>query len=103
MNNQQTAKEKFLETTLSQISQYYSGKRNCCRCGCGGKYTSTSFASKARSEVNDKKVQMALNRAKKFVRNGANYDHDSNYFDVETAPNRTLTFYFDEVKGGNNE
>lgn len=80
------------------ISQVYLGKRNCCRCGCGGDYTATSYMINPRSEENDKLVAQRLRRAQKLVREGADVDYGDNYVDVETGNDRTLTFYFDEVK-----
>ena len=91
-------KQTFLEATLSQVSQVYSGKRHHCRCGCGGDYTATSFMVKPRSDVNDKLVEKRLERAKKLVQAGVDVDYGSNYVDIETGTNRCLTFYFDEVK-----
>ena len=91
-------KEQFLQLELKNISQVYSGKRDCCRCGCGGTYTATSFMKVPRSEVNDKLVLKRLNRAKKLVLSGAEVDFESTYIDVKTGVNKTLTFYIDEVK-----
>ena len=91
-------KETFLQATVSQISQVYSGKRNCCRCGCGGDYISTSFMVKPRNEINDALAEKRLKRAKKHILFGADVDWGSNYVDIETGDNRCLTFYFDEVK-----
>lgn len=91
-------KQMFLEATLSQVSQVYSGKRNCCRCGCGGDYTATSFMVEPRSNVDDKLVEKRLKRAKKLVQAGVDVDYGDIYVDIETGTNRSLTFYFDEVK-----
>ena len=88
----------FLEARLENISQVYFGKRNCCRCGCGGEYTATSYMVNPRSDVNDELVAKRLKRAKKLVMEGANVDFGSTYVDVQTGADRTLTFYFDEVK-----
>lgn len=90
--------ERFLSLTINQVSQVYSGKRNCCRCGCGGEYTATSFMQNPRSEVNDSLVQKRLKRAQALVRSGADVDYGSSYVDVRTGQDRTLTFYFDELK-----
>jgi hypothetical protein len=91
-------KEKFLSAEIKNISQVYFGKREHCRCGCGGTYTSTSYMEAARSEVNDKLVATRLKRAKKLVLEGANVDYGDTYVDVQTCANRTLTFYFDDLK-----
>ena len=92
-------KEQFLQATVSQVSQVYSGKRNCCRCGCGGDYTATSFMVKPRTDdINDALVAKRLKRAQKLVLEGADVDWGSNYVDIETGDNRCLCFYFDEVK-----
>jgi hypothetical protein len=92
-------KETFLQATVSQISQVYSGKRNCCRCGCGGDYTATSFMVKPRTDdINDTLVAKRLKRAQKLILEGADVDWGGNYIDVETGDNRCLCFYFDEVK-----
>jgi hypothetical protein len=90
-------KEQFLEANISQISQVYMGKRNCCRCGCGGDYTATSFMKSPRADVNDSLVERRLKRAKKFILKGAHVDYFSTGIDVQTGEDRTLTFYFDEI------
>jgi len=92
-------KEQFLDASLTQISQVYSGKRYCCRCGCGGTYTATTYMVNSRTDnVNDESVAKRLRRAKKLVMSGAEVDYGTTYVDVQTGENRTLTFYFDEVK-----
>jgi hypothetical protein len=92
-------KGQFLESQISQISQVYSGKRYCCRCGCGGTYTATTYMVNSRTDnVNDESVAKRLRRAKKLVMSGAEVDYGTTYVDVQTGENRTLTFYFDEVK-----
>lgn len=98
MDTNDITEETFLKATIKQISQYYTGKRNCCRCGCEGEYTATTYMKNPRSPVNDKKVLKALKRAKELVVKGAEYDIGENYFDVKTGKNRSLTFYFDELK-----
>ncbi len=90
--------EKFFQAELKNISQVYSGKRNCCRCGCGGTYTATSYMVEPRSDINDKLVEKRLKRAKKLVLEGADVEFGDNYIDIETGNNRCLTFYFDELK-----
>lgn len=90
--------QEFLKSELKDISQVYSGKRNFCRCGCGGTYTATSYMVDPRSDVNDKLVQQRLNRAKKLLQEGAEYDNGDTYLDIKTGEDRTLTFYFDELK-----
>lgn len=92
-------KSSFLEASLTQISQVYYGKRNHCRCGCGGTYTATTYMVNPRTDnVNDESVAKRLRRAKKLVMSGADVDYGTTYVDVQTGENRTLTFYFDEVK-----
>ena len=92
-------KEKFLAAKLENISQVYYGKRNCCRCGCGGEYTATSYMLETRSgDVNDSLVEKRLKRAKKLIEAGnVDVDFGDTYVDIETGNNRTLTFYFDDV------
>ena len=90
--------EKFLALTLDKISQVYNGRRNCCRCGCGGDYVATSFMQNPRSEVNDSLVAKRLKRAQALVREGANTEYGDTWIDVETGRDRTLTFYVDELK-----
>ena len=90
-------KETFLRVSISEISQVYSGKRNCCRCGCGGDYVATTFMIEPRSNVDNKLVERRLKRAKKLVEAGAEVYYGSTYVDVKTGNDRTLTFYFDEV------
>lgn len=92
-------REQFLNATLEQISQVYSGKRNHCRCGCGGDYIATTFMVEPRSEVNNKLVEKRLNRAKRLIElDNVEVDYGGNYIDVKTGEDRTLTFYFDEIK-----
>ena len=92
-------KGQFLDANLTQISQVYYGKRYCCRCGCGGTYTATTYMVNPRTDnVNDESVAKRLRRAKKLVMSGAEVDYGTTYVDVQTGENRTLTFYFDEVK-----
>jgi hypothetical protein len=97
MGKNMITKEQFLSATLNQISQVYSGKRKCCRCGCGGDYTATSFMVEARSDVNDSLVEKRLRRAKRLVESGAEVMYGETYVDVETGNDRSLTFYFDEI------
>ena len=92
-------KEQFLEATVSQVSQVYSGKRNCCRCGCGGTYTATTFMEKPRTdEINNELVAKRLKRAQRLILQGADVDFGGSYIDVQTGKDRTLTFYVDELK-----
>lgn len=96
-------KSEFLQLTIKQVSQVYFGKRNCCRCGCGGEYTATSYMLNPSSDVNDELVAQRLKRAQSLVEKGAEFDNNDNdpsctYFDVKTGAGRTLTFYFDELK-----
>lgn len=96
-------KEDFLNIELKGISQVYVGKKHCCRCGCGGTYTSTSFMNGARSKVNDKKVQKLLDEGKELVRNGATFDIEPTYIDISygeyaNGEEKALTFYFDDLK-----
>ena len=90
---------KFLSASLPNISQVYLGKRNCCRCGCGGTYTATTFMIDPRTDVIDNKlVEKRLKRAQNLVEGGADVQYGKTWVDVETGNDRTLTFYFDEVK-----
>jgi hypothetical protein len=90
--------EKFLALTIEGVSQVYMGKRNCCRCGCGGDYTATSFMQDPRSKVNDSLVAKRLKRAQELVRQGADTEYGDTWIDVETGQDRTLTFYVDDLK-----
>ena len=92
-------KELFLEATVSQVSQVYKGKRDCCRCGCGGTYVGTSYMKDPRTDdINDKLVARRLKQAKQLVLEGAEVDWGGTYVDVKTGWDRSLTFYFDELK-----
>ena len=91
-------KEQFLQSDITNISQVYFGKDHCCRCGCGGTYTATSYMENPRSEVNDTLVEERLKRAKKLVLEGAEVEYSDTYVNISTRGNRALTFYFDEVK-----
>jgi hypothetical protein len=88
---------EFLSCTIKDISQIYVGKDYHCRCGCGGNYTSTSYMTDPRSEVNDKLVEKRLKRAKKLIQEGAKYDLSFICINIVTGKNRALTLYFDEV------
>ena len=91
-------KEQFLSATLNQISQVYLGKDRCCRCGCGGDYTATSYMIKPRTaDINDALVAKRLKRAKKLVESGINVDYGDTCVNISTGNNRAMTFYFDEV------
>lgn len=90
--------EEFLKMELNQISQCYLGKDRCCRCGCGGEYTFTSFHISPRADINDTLVAKRLNRAKNIIRKGGEYEIGDNHINVVTGLNRALTLYFDEVK-----
>ena len=93
-------KEQFLQATISQISQVYKGKRYSCRCGCGGDYVATSFMENPETcTTNDKLVERRLKQAQKLILEGiADVDYGTTYVDVETGWDRSLTFYFDEIK-----
>ena len=90
--------QEFLTCTIKDISQVYVGKDNCCRCGCGGEYTATSYMENPRSDVNDSLVAKRLKRAQRLVSKGAEYQLDETYINIVTGNNRALTLYFDEVK-----
>jgi hypothetical protein len=90
-------REDFLNATLSQVSQVYVGKDNCCRCGCAGTYAATSFMKDARSDVNDSLAQRRLSKAQKLVREGAEVDFGGSYVNVVSGNDRAITVYFDEV------
>lgn len=91
-------KEEFLKIELSQISQVYLGKNNCCRCGCGGTYTATSFMEDPRGEVDDVLVAKRLKRAKSLVSGGAPFEFGDNHINIPTGEKNALTFYTDELK-----
>jgi hypothetical protein len=88
---------EFLNFTIENVSQVYVGKDRCCRCGCGGNYTATSYMVKPRSEVNDSLVEKRLKRAKRLIESGIEYQIGDNHINIELGNNRALTFYFDEV------
>lgn len=90
-------KEEFLNSTIDKISQVYKGKRNCCRCGCGGDYTSTSFMKNPRSVVDDIRVEEYLQKAKRLVNKGNSVDFYDTCVDVKVGQHSSLTFYFDEL------
>ena len=91
-------KEEFLNSTLSNYSQLYFGKNNCCRCGCKGEYYSTTFMDKPRSEVNDSYIEKQLTRAKRLVLKGADIEIEGNYINIPTGETKALTFYLDDLK-----
>jgi len=92
------SKEDFLKISINQISSVYNGKGDCCRCGCRGNYVSTSFANHDRSDANDTLVEKRLKRAKKLILEGASFELGDTFLDLKTGEDRTLTFYFDDLK-----
>jgi hypothetical protein len=87
------------EIQLDQISQIYIGKDRCCRCGCGGKYVSTSFMENPRNDVNDKLANSRLKKAKKLALNtNSVIEYGDNYINIGYGDNRAITIYTDELK-----
>ena len=74
-------KELFLSAKLENISRVYSGKRDCCRCGCSGDYTDTSYntAPNGYTDQNDRLVEKRLRRAQKLVAQNADVDYGDTY------------------------
>lgn len=92
-------KVQFLSASLPNISSVYFGKRDCCRCGCGGTYTDTTFMENPRSTVDNRLVERYLKRAQRIVEKGEkDVIYGDNFVDVQTGVDRCLTFYFDELK-----
>jgi len=93
--------EMFLNAELSQISQVYYGKDRCCRCGCKGVYTSTSFNNCPSSfaVINDSLVLKRLKKAKNIVLKGGDVDYGTSYVNIVTGKDLALCFYFVDVKG----
>lgn len=98
--NQIGTVEEFLQIQLSQISQMYTGKANCCRCGCKGKYTATSFMESPTTKVNDTAVKQQLTKAKRMIADGTfcKIDFGSTYIDIQYGEDRSITFYTDKIK-----
>lgn len=91
--------EQFLQATVKQVAQVYKGKRNNCRCGCGGTYVATSYMENPRTdEINDKLVARRLKQAQQLVLEGVDVDWGGTYVDIQTGDNKCLCFYFDELK-----
>lgn len=92
-------KEQFLSASLKDISTVYSGKSNCCRCGCKGDYADTSYGKHSKEgSTQDKLVEKRLKRAKRLIEEGAEVLYGDTFVDVTTGEDRTLTFYFDDLK-----
>jgi len=92
-------KEQFLNISIEQISQVYEGKRDCCRCGCGGDYTATRFMKKPRTVVDTSHVETLLEHTKDLVSNDFN-NHilfGDTFIDIEVGLDKSITFYFDEL------
>ena len=87
------------EVTLDQVSQIYLGKDKCCRCGCGGKYISTSFMDNPRNEVDDDAAAKLLARAKRLALSiKSEVDYGGTYINVSFGSNRAICIYTDEIK-----
>jgi len=88
---------EFLNCTIKDISQVYVGKDHHCRCGCGGDYVATSYMIGSRSDINDSLVKKRLERAKRLVKSGAEYQLEDTYINIVVGDNKALTLYFDEL------
>ena len=91
-------KELFLAATIETICKVYVGKRECCRCGCGGSYTDTSYSLNEDKDVDDDYVQLKLDKAKKLVEGGAEVLYGDTFVDVKVGTTRTYTFYFEDTE-----
>lgn len=71
-------------------NKIYSGKDNCCRCGCKGKYY----------EPKDKMFKSMLDRSvNKFLSEDSTVDVYGNYINISYGNDRAYTIYFEkEVK-----
>ncbi len=99
LNGTDITKEQFLACELKDISSSYCGLDNHCRCGCGGKYLTTTFSTEQRSRVSDTLVAKRLEKAKRLIleEDAECYGGDT-YFNVCYNENTALCFYFDEIK-----
>ena len=92
-------KEQFLNISIEQISHVYEGKRDCCRCGCGGEYTATRFMKNPRSIVDTSHVETLLQHTKDLL--SADFNNDillgDSFIDIEVGRDKSITFYFDEL------
>lgn len=96
-----TTTEKLAEFNalkIENVSMIYNGQNNCCRCGCKGKYVSTTFMENPRSEVNDKRATTLLNKAKRLVDEGAVIEFSDNNYNIESGEKNAITIYIDELK-----
>lgn len=66
------------------ITKIYSGKDNCCRCGCQGKYYSRG----------DKMFAGILRKAKKLAFSQG-YEDYGNFINIPYGNNRAYTIYFE--------
>lgn len=93
------SKEDFMKVTIDKISSVYNGKDDCCRCGCKGNYTHTTYGKQnTYTKPNDSLVKKQLNRAKKLIEQGAPTEGGGTYFSVTTGNDRCYTFYFDDLQ-----
>lgn len=87
------------DLTIDKISQIYTGKDNVCRCGCAGRYVSTSAMEFPRSEIDDKGAQRLLNKAIKFeLEESAEIVFEETYINISYGNDRAITIYLDKVK-----
>jgi hypothetical protein len=92
--------KEFLNISIDKISQVYEGKRDCCRCGCGGEYIATRFMENPRSEVDTSLVETLLEHAKELVSSDSTDDimFGDSFIDIKVGEDKSLTFYFNELK-----
>ena len=83
---------------FDKVTKAYSGKPDCCMCGCSGKYTvPTHVTASVYDEVSDRSVKYVVNKINELLgQNNEENEVDSTvqYVCVDT-PTRRYTVYFD--------
>jgi hypothetical protein len=96
------------ELRVEDIYQAYVGRKEGCRCGCNGDYSSSSFAPKEEqsSEVNDRKVANTLRTMNRLVGEGCELefmaldgsDAGGFFFNVTNENGRVYSVYTNPAK-----
>lgn len=92
MENQVMTIEQVMQLDITQVDKVYQGVDNNCRCGCAGEYY---YATE-----DAQKVEKLLKKAKKYIKEGVNYEIYDFGVNVPThdksAKGKCVTIYFNK-------